>query len=116
MALLNKKDFCEIINNIKKDEECIDSLNDILREYNKELRISSLLYEYNDLLKVLKFMFDDQSDWIGYWIYDLNYGKKYKDGCITEADGTDIILKTSEDLYDFLIKEMNNKENDNYEN
>ena len=55
-------------------------------------------------------MFNDKSEIIDYWVYDLDYGKKYKDGCITEADNTNIILKTSEDLYDYLIKEMNTNE------
>ena len=112
MAILNKKEFCEILNNIKKSEECMDSLNTIFKEYNKDIRIFDLLYGYSDLIKVLRVMFNDEiSECIDYWIYDLNFGDKYKDGCITEADGTNIRLKTAEDLYDYLIKEMNKNEN-----
>ena len=51
------------------------------------------------------------SEVIDYWIYDLNFGSKYYDGCITEKDGTNIVLKTAENLYDYLIEEMQKNEN-----
>lgn len=110
MAILNKKEFCVIMNNLKETDECINSLNNVLKGYNKDIRIISSLYECTDLLKVLKIMFNDISEMIDYWVYDLDYGQKYEDGCITEANDTNIILKTAEDLYDYLIKEMNTNE------
>ena len=112
MAILNKKEFCEIIDKIKQSEECIDSLNTTFKKYNKDIRIFDFIYEYSDILKVLKIMFNDEiSEIIDYWIYDLNFGNKYSDGCITEKDGTNIVLKTAENLYDYLIEEMSKNEN-----
>ena len=50
-------------------------------------------------------MFND-GDIISWWIYDLEYGTEYKDGCITEEDGTIIDVSTAGKLYDYL-KENN---------
>jgi hypothetical protein len=109
MAILNKTEFCEIMNNLKKTDECIDTLNNIFKTHNKDIKIYSTLYEFTDILKVLKIMFND-NDMIDYWIYDLDYGEKYSDGCITEKDNTNIVLKSAEDLYEYLIQEMGNNE------
>ena len=39
---------------------------------------------------------------ISYFAYELDYGKKWKPGTITEADGTDIKMETAEDLWDYI--------------
>lgn len=109
MAILNKTEFCEVMNNLKQTDECIDILNNVFKTHNKDIKIYSTLYEFTDILKVLKIMFNDD-EIIDYWVYDLNYGEKYYDGCITEKDNTEIVLKTAEDLYKYLIKEMVNNE------
>ena len=46
----------------------------------------------------------DKDNWISYFVFDLDFGKKWKPGMITEKDGTDIVLKSSEDLYEYLKK------------
>lgn len=110
MAILNKKEFCKIINNLIKTEECIEELNAVFKKHNKDITLMSLLYNENiDIINILEIMFNDYEEYISYWIYELDFGEKYHDGCITENDGTNIILKTPENLYDFLIKEMTTK-------
>ena len=49
----------------------------------------------------------DKDEWIDYFCFELDFGKKWKEGVITEKDGTDIILKTPEDLYNLLEKQIN---------
>ena len=43
------------------------------------------------------------SDDFGYFIYELEFGRKWKKGMVTDTDGNDIPLKNSSDLYDMLI-------------
>jgi len=65
-----------------------------------------LTASYVDMLKVI--MKDTTRDsWIEYFIYELDYGVKYKEGSIIEKDGTFIDLSTPEKLYDFLILNLN---------
>ena len=40
-----------------------------------------------------------------YFIYDLNFGKEYKEGCVAEKDGTPIDISTTEKLYDYIVSE-----------
>ena len=47
-------------------------------------------------------MFD--TDLISWWIYELDYGTKFKIGYLIEADGvTKPDISTAEKLYDYLI-------------
>lgn len=63
------------------------------------------------IVEILQIVFKDKGDWIGYWIYELEYGSRWKEDSITEADGTSIRLQTIEDLYKFLMEEMNSDTN-----
>ena len=53
-------------------------------------------------------MGDSETNWISYWIYELDFGANYTDGAvITPPTNEHIPLKTSEDLYNLLIGNMN---------
>jgi hypothetical protein len=84
---------------IQCESEFIDSLIDILRTdiLFEKLNCQSLA------LDLIGDLFRDTDDWIGYWAIELDFGKRYKDGCVTEEDGTIIPLRTVEDLYNFLV-------------
>lgn len=43
---------------------------------------------------------------IEYFVYELDFGKKYRDGMVTDGKGNYIRLATVVDLYNLLIKEM----------
>lgn len=87
------------INTIKRESDFVDSLTDILRTdiLLEKLNCQSLA------LDLIGDLFRDTDDWIGYWAIELDFGKRYKDGCVTEEDGTIIPLRTVEDLYNFLV-------------
>lgn len=57
-------------------------------------------------LEILSESMNDTSDWISYWFYELDCGRDYKDGCITDLDGKIIKLKTIEDLYNCIINNI----------
>lgn len=52
---------------------------------------------------LLKRIMRDQYEYIDYFIYELDYGRKYEAGMITDENGEDIDLRTPELLYDFII-------------
>lgn len=39
-----------------------------------------------------------------YFIYDIDFGKKYSVDCYTELDGTPIDISTAEKLYDHILE------------
>jgi hypothetical protein len=117
--MISKEQFCYYINEIKRHNEIADKVNYQLRKFD----FCSFGYgDYEDLLvSLLQDIFNDkpkdnykhyESD-ISYFLYELDFGKKYKDGMITEKiDGKEVNIKlaTAEDLYELLIKKM--KENE----
>jgi len=92
----------EIEKQYKHDRKCSDAFDVILPEdfttgYDNH-------YLLNKLLEIIKIAFNDnhKDSWIDYFIYDLNFGKEYSIGMITDKDGSDINLSNTNRLYDFL--------------
>lgn len=89
--------------------------------FEREEQLSKALEPFNDSSTVIVFcpevpntivtyiqeLFNDKGEWFTYWYYDLESGKSYKDGNITDEDGKNIVLKTVEDIYNFLTNERN---------
>lgn len=104
---MTKKIFVEAINFIEERSHKMDELNKMFTEEFED----SVFYPYSKyntvLIKVLQNVMQDQSDWIGYYCWDLDFGKKWVPGTITDKDGhTDIVLKTAEDLWNLLTSEQ----------
>lgn len=102
--MISKDSFCEIINFIKEMRDSEDRINKFL---NKELGdFSCFLYsKYED--KVVKLLDDIfETDFISYFIYDLNFGEGYR---FTDENEEDVDLSTPEMLYDFLVTRKSNK-------
>ena len=103
---LTKEEFVEALNFIKEREEAQTKIGEL---YESEFE-DSIFWPYSrwqawSVGLLGKVMRDTENDWISYWIYELDYGAKYKDGDVTEADGSIIKMATAEDLYNFLVKE-----------
>lgn len=112
--IINKDKFVKIMNRLKDYNNLQDKINDLFRELidNKEqdfCNAGSICIGHESIVvKLLEKMFE--TDLISWWIYDLNYGKKYKAGCLTTYDNKVIDVSTTEKLYDFLIKDLKEKE------
>lgn len=53
---------------------------------------------------LLRKLMDDLYENIDYFINELDFGRKYKPGMITDDDDEDIDLSTAEKLYDYLVR------------
>jgi hypothetical protein len=61
-------------------DEIVDSLIDMLEEY-----------------------FEDENEWISYWMFELDFGSKWQSGMV-QIEGKDVKLQTIEDLYNILME------------
>lgn len=71
------------------------------------------LYEIEAIWKVVEALIDlmaerlcDFGGDIGFFIYELDFGRNYKEGCIKTRNGTIVDFSTAEKLYDYLVKQM----------
>lgn len=71
--------------------------------------IESVCLGDDAIIDLLALHFEDESEWISYWIYELNFGKDYHDGAVTMDDEI-VKMATVEDLYN-VLKENKEKNN-----
>ena len=101
--MISKEFFVKVINELRDLSYIYDEINDIGRKLSS---FGIYCHEYEDLIfKILQEVFKDKkNDWLGYYIYDLNFGKNWEEGKVTDREGNDIPLKTAENLYDILME------------
>ena len=106
--MIRKDLFVETISFIRDRSDAMDKLNKVFTEEFED----SVFYPYfkyeAQMLKVLAASFDHDDaiidDWISYFCFELDFGRKYTKECAWEKDGTPIKLGTAEELYDYLFK------------
>lgn len=101
---LDKKDFVDAINEVRNTNKYHEELNSFLSKHGVE----GYIFQPDCVdvtLRLLHIIFGkaDRDNWIEYFCFDLNFGKKWEPGFVTQKDGTDIKLETPEDLYDYLV-------------
>ena len=93
-------------------EQFLKILNDLETEINRLQKLSELGLELENKLIVTIFEMLNahfslkKNEYIGtdleYFIFELDFGKKYKDGCFIDANGKNIDLSSAENLYKYL--------------
>lgn len=103
--IMDKENFCEVINKIQE----VDSYHDKLNRFFNESHVDGYLIQPDCVeiaIDLLEYLFEDIGGWISYYAFDLDWGSRYKTGCATGEDGEEIVLDSPEHLYDFLVKNM----------
>ena len=107
--LINKRDFIEIINRLQNYDQLQNEINDLFKGLldNREQDFcnagSICIGHESVVVKLLEKMFE--TDLISWWIYELDYGKKYKKGDLV-YDNKNIDVSTVDKLYDVLIEDL----------
>lgn len=85
-----------------------DGIGDLVRAYNTKQndQVSLLLPSLiTNVVELLEHIMGDKYEWISYWVWELDFGKEYRAGCVTDKNGQDIKLESVHDLYRFLSQE-----------
>jgi len=101
---LSLGEFTRYVNAIKKTWDFHDETLKLSQKYDCDIGILNTPDCADALLKLLEYVMEDNTDLIGYFCYELNFGRDWREGCITDADGKDVRLSTIEELYKELIK------------
>ena len=110
---LTKEQFVEYVGCIKKTCDKDDMLSEAIEKAcNDDCRVIGLygaecsaMVDLLSLAMGLEVGTRDGNE-IEYFIYDLNFGKDYKEGCLIDMDGTPIDISTAEKLYDYIVSEV----------
>ncbi len=99
--MIKKETFVKVIEHMKAQEDINDKFEDALGLVCDGWCLYGIKNQFKDaLFLVLREIFDDQGDWLGWWLYETDDFKVQEtiDGKETEYD-----LQQPEALYDFLI-------------
>lgn len=113
---LKKAEFVDIINRLKASSEVVDKVDEIFRNSREKLETEFLngaglqISHEGIVVKLLEKLMRDKSEIISYFIYELEYGKEYQEGCFADKTGN-IDISTAEKLYDVLISGYWQKDN-----
>lgn len=104
--IITKEEFIQHINLLKETRQLEIQLCNVLKQMSDNGTCNLSLYGRYEtsILSLLKheMNIDPENDWIEYFIYELDFGAKFKLGCVIEADGEAIDLSTPEALYEYL--------------
>ena len=112
--MISKKEFVEIIDRLKETNDFVEKTNDNARKLQDAIRSDfmnamSLSISHEEIVvELLENIFND-TEILVWWLYELDYGRKFELGCIQEEKEGKIVnidVSTAEKLYDYLIESM----------
>lgn len=101
---MKKEQFIEIMTELVSIKEDMDSVNKAFRKLDPDFNFFSLGRAETLIVKTLALSVGDteKDSWISYWLYENDCGKGT---ClVTEKDGTNVPIKTIEDLWNIITK------------
>ena len=108
---LSKDEFEDIIDRLKESSDLVSKVNELFRNSrdNQECDFcngASLQISHESVVvQLLKKLMRDSCDYIDYFIYELDYGRKYAPGMIKDENDQDIDFSSVGALYDYLVGE-----------
>ncbi len=105
---LSKDEFEDIVGRLKASSDLVSKVDDLFRNSRDNVECdfcngASLQISHESIVVLLlKKMMRDSCDNIVYFIYELDYGRKYEPGMIKDENDQDIDLSTAGKLYDYL--------------
>ena len=109
LGILSKKEFVDVMNRLREASDLQEQVNKLFHDSRENIEndfcnaAALQISHENSVVFLLKRIMRDQYEYIDYFIYELDYGRKYEEGMITEADGRNVDIHSSELLYDYIL-------------
>lgn len=111
--ILTREEFVDFFKKKEERERKYTELDVAFEAAYPEASMFNPHIEENIPLDILKRMFLDDGDWIGYFCCELNYGKNWgtepRQYTGYDENNNPIPMRDAGELYDFLVKEMKEK-------
>ncbi len=108
--MINKDFFVKVINNIEE----VSRYHERLNEFYKTNGVDGYIYQPDCTVTIIELLHNiledlDKDEWIDYFCFDLDFGKKWEIGMIKDNNGNDVKLESAEDLWEFLYSNKDNE-------
>ena len=107
---LAKQEVVDILIRLRGATEWVDKVEKLFRDSRENLEFdfcngAGLQISHEGIVvKLLEKLMQDRGGNISYFIYELDYGREYREGCVSDNNGN-IDISTPEKLYDLLMAE-----------
>ena len=101
--MISLQEFKALLSKVDESGRKLDEISEVLGGADKLCEAACT----DEVIRLLEMILDDRDGDISYWVWELDFGRKWKPGCVTDSDGTDIKLETAEDLYHYLTSNLN---------
>lgn len=107
---LAKQEFVDILIRLRGATELVDKVEKLFRDSRENLECdfcngAGLQISHEGIVvKLLEKLMQDRGGIISYFIYELDFGREYREGCVSDNNGN-IDISTPEKLYDLLMAE-----------
>lgn len=106
LNMISKETFVNIMNRLEALDGKMDAADAALKELSPDFCGLYITEPFDIIVDLLRDIFKDQErDSLGYFVYELDFLRKFKIGCVTE-DGEPIDLSTWDKVYDHMIDIM----------
>lgn len=109
MNVVDGLTFCSFNKYLTKIRSILDfdeDVTNLFSKFGRECGYYEATFAYphmaDDCVKLLQILTKDEGDWIGYYVYELDFGRNYKPGDVKDDKGNNIPLQTTEDLWNIL--------------
>ena len=111
-ANISKEEFVEILNRLRDSSDLVRKVNSLFRNSRDNVECDFCngaalqISHESTVVFLLRKLLKDAVENIDYFIYELDYGRKYEPGMITDKNGADNDFSTAEKLYDYMTGEV----------
>lgn len=104
--MISKEFFVQTMNRLEELDEKMGKVDEAFKEFSPSF-CGFYIPEIIDMtVDILREVFDDQEkNSLGYCVYELDFLRKYRTGCVT-VDDQPVDLSSWDKVYDFLIESM----------
>lgn len=102
--------FCDYLNVVDHLMQLNDNIYQAMTRYadaHNELAEYFMPNGADYIIRLLETIMNDSNEWIAYWVYECDFGRQYKVGCVTDCNGAPIPLATKMNLWNILTSQEN---------
>lgn len=108
---LSKEEFVSIIDKLRDSSDLVDKINELFQDSRENVECDFCngaglqISHESTVVFLLRKLLNDAFEDIEYFIYELDYGRKYEPGMITDENSQNIDFSSAEKVYEYLTEE-----------
>lgn len=104
--MISKDTFVKTMNKLEQLDQRMNDVDNAMRVLSPDFGGFYIPEVISMQIDLMSEIFEDRDDWLGYFVYECDFLRDYNPGKAFYEDGSSINITSWADVYDFLIKNM----------